>query len=175
MSRVTCPPQLTGVSLVTSKLFPLPRACCMLPAAAKTYSYNTWQLDTLRSFPAPAGSRRTASRRAAVLLSGRNTYVSSIHQPPSLLPWFIATKVCCIFGVEFPDPAPALLWWLAVSSAAHVRGDPGSVERHRPGHQHTETQWGGDMISWSGAPWPTGRIPQIDIDTAIMNTQYFPS
>ena len=174
VSHVTCHMSASINRSFFSYIKTIPSAPCLLPAAAKTYSYNTWQLDTLRSFPAPAGSKRTGSRRAAVLLSGRNTYVSSIHQPPSLLPWFIAMKVCCIFGVEFPDPAPAF-WWLEVSSAAHVRGDPGSVERHRPGHQHTETQWGGDMISWSGAPWPTGRIPQFDIDTVIMNTQYFPS
>ena len=114
VSHVTCPPQLTGVSLVTSKLFPLSvlAACCLLlPKHIRIYTRH-WTRST--AFPRRPGPGEQAAAAQQVLLSGRNTSVSKIHQPLSsrdLLPWKYAASLMVL---NFRTQPPRCgCWWVA--------------------------------------------------------------
>ena len=112
VSRVTCPPQLTGVSLVTSKLFPLSvlAACCCQNIFV--FTLDNWTRST--AFPRRPGPGRQAAAAQQVLLSGRNTSVSKIHQPLSsrdLLPWKYAASLMVLnFRTQ---PPLGGCWWVA--------------------------------------------------------------
>ena len=114
MSRVTCH---VSASINRSffsyiKTIPSARACCLLlPKHIRIYTRH-WTRST--AFPRRPGPGEQAAAAQQVLLSGRNTSVSKIHQPLSsrdLLPWKYAASLMVLnFRTQ---PPLGGCWWVA--------------------------------------------------------------